>query len=185
MKRLCAFFLLTLYLSSCATKIIPIKGSYPSQPIIVTSDKSVSEVWDRLIDLFAQNGLSIKLIDKSSGLIISDNSAITATWEKKDMTLYHPDAYIVTSKYFNGKAYAEVGITQLASNKADLKNPSVCRGEWNVRIKPAGSGSSINVNLVNVKYQAVNLSLRGTEWVNLTNFRSTGNFEKKIADMIK
>ena len=180
---LLAFICIPFLLSSCSVKVLPIKGSYPTQPIIVTSDKPVGEIWDRLIDLFAQNGLSIKLIDKSSGLIISDNSAITATWENKDLTLHHPNAYIVTAKYFDGNAHAEAGVTQLVTNKASLKKPSICRGEWNVRIKASGTGTLINVNLVNVKYE--DFDGKGMVLKNLTYFRSTGKFEKLIADTIK
>jgi hypothetical protein len=184
MKNFLFAILIFFSVPGCNTyKIIPIKGSYASQPIIATSERPFNEVWDRLIDLFAQNGLSIKLIDKSSGLIISDNSAITATWEDKKGLLVHPEAYIVTPKAFNGVIYAEQGITHNGGNKASLKKPSIVRGEWNVRIKQGDKGSLINVNLVNVKYEDWDGKMM--VWRNLSSFRSTGLFEKLIADTIK
>lgn len=182
MKQLALVFALSLLLS-CSAKVIPVQGSYPEPPITYRSEKPFTEVWDKLIDMYAQNGLSIKLIDRSSGLIISDNSAITATWEDKNGKLYHPEANIVTPKSYNSLAQSQVGITQTVYNKSSLKKPSVLRGEWNVRLKEIQGGTLINVNLVNVTYS----SLEGKVSVvkNLGAYKSTGKFEKLIADYIK
>jgi len=186
MKKLLLLALFPI-IYSCAPKIIPVKGNYATLPMTFNSDKPVAEVWDKLIDLFAQKGLSIKLIDKSSGLIVSDNSGITATWENKSGTLVHPDAYIVVPKRYNNNAQREVGVTTIYTTKSKLKNPDLVKGEWNVRIKSSGSGTIINVNLVNVQYlyyTGVSYSKVPT-WSALPSYKTTGQFEKLIADYIK
>ncbi|MDF2193353.1 hypothetical protein [Paraflavitalea sp. CAU 1676] len=110
-----------LLLFSCRTaKVIPLKGNYEKTPVIYTSEKPVNEVWDNLIDLFAQRGLPIKFTDKNSGLIISDNMALTATWEDKNGTLVHPDANIVVRKIYNVAANAVLPETRSGT----LKNRS-------------------------------------------------------------
>lgn len=170
-------------LIACSAKIIPVRGDYASLPVTFKSDKSVDAVWDRLVDLFAQNGLSIKLIDRSSGLIVSDNSTLIATWEDKDGKPLHENAHIVVPKKYNASSGMQVGITKYTSLKSELKKPDVVKGEWNVRIKQDGSGSIVNVNLVNVTYEDNNIGSSHTIAPDL--FRSTGKFEQGIAELIR
>lgn len=184
MKKLLLLAFLPSLVSCFSAKIIPVQGSYPATPMTFSSEKSTDQVWDKLIDLFAQNGLSIKLIDKSSGLIISDNSAITATWEGKGGVLYHPDANIVVPKYLNSNLQMQVGITYPYPDRKIIKKADIVHGEWNVRIKKAETGTLINVNLVNVQYETPTLK-GGTQLKTLTTYKSTGRFEKMIADFIK
>lgn len=186
MKKL--FFLVLVssvtLLSCVSSKIYPVQNSYATLPITMNSESNFDQVWDRLVDLFAQNGLSIKLIDKNSGLIISDNSEITATWEDKNGIVVHPTAYIVTPKVKDLNLQTYVGIVGSYYKKSDLKKPGITRGEWNVRIKKVGTGTTINVNLVNVRYTS--FDSRGVSMIkNLSEFKSTGNFEKTITDIIK
>lgn len=56
-------------------------------------------------------------------------------------------------------------------------------GELNVRIKKNGTGSTINVNLVNLYYETVvnKISNKNT----LAIFKTTGVFEKALANMVK
>lgn len=89
------FCILIASLLSCISsklKIIPIKESYPNIPMVFQSDKSFEQVWDNLIDLFAQKGLSIIIIDKSSGLLISNRSKLASTYEMKNGKLNNPGA---------------------------------------------------------------------------------------------
>ena len=80
----CLLFASMLFIVGCvSTKVIPIKGTYPETPIVISSTKSFDQAWDRLVDIFAQKGLSIKIIDRSSGLIISTKSELTTPhWRK-------------------------------------------------------------------------------------------------------
>lgn len=165
------YLLITLLLVGCfTTKTIPLKNQYQTTPFQSTSTNNKDVVWDKLIDLFAQNGLSIKIIDRSSGLIVSDRSSLTWTHEDKNGKLIKPNAFVVLAK-------------QIDVNKNVVK-PGGVSGEWNVRIKDNGSsGTIINVNLVNLKetvsgYKIApyDKDIRGV---------STGNFEKIIFDNIK
>ena len=117
--------LISLFLISCSSKLIPLKGSYAEPPYQITSSKNFQQVWDNLVDLFAQKGLSIKIIDKSSGLITSDRSILKTTIEKKDGSLQNPEAFIVLPQIY------EPG----PNRYVPLANGSDVVGEWNVRIK--------------------------------------------------
>ena len=83
---------LLFFVASCAStkiNVIPLKGTYPVTPIQITTEKKFDEVWEKLVDVFAQKGLSIKIIDRSSGLIVSDRSLLTATVENNDGSLLY------------------------------------------------------------------------------------------------
>ncbi|MGN6421651.1 MAG: hypothetical protein ACTHMC_29330 [Pseudobacter sp.] len=148
------------------------------------SSNDFDQVWDKLIDLFAQNGLSIKLIDRSSGLVISDNSAVLATWEDKDDNLVHNNADIVIPKYKNSSLQAYVPVVGGYYKRSDMKNPVRLRGEWNVRVKRDGQGSSINVNLINVTF--ISIDSKGIAHTQMiSDYVSTGHFEKEISNIIK
>ncbi len=121
--------LLAVFLSSCAIKMIPVTGTYPDQPIQIKSEKPFDDVWSNLIDVFAQKGLSIKIIDKNSGLIVSERIEFPATIEDKNGNLKDPNAYIVVPKYrskMDGKFYP------INSFRDDYLGVN---GEWNVRVK--------------------------------------------------
>jgi len=114
------------------------KGEYPATPIIQASNKSFEKVWDNVIDYFAQNGIPIKIIDKSSGLIISDKARLTWSFENKKFQLVNPAAFVVMPQIldkFNEKPY----------------KPQYVTGEWNVRIKAVGDKTTVNVNLYNIE----------------------------------
>ncbi len=136
MNRL--IFVSLILLCSCSSKIIPLKGAYTATPIIQYSDNPVDKVWDHVIDFFAQKGLAIKIIDKSSGLIISDKTALTWTYEDKKGVMKVQNRWVAIPQAFP------------AGSDVPLK-PDIVLGEWNVRIKAEGSGTSVNVNLVNIE----------------------------------
>ena len=166
--------LLVLYLSifvSCSYKTIPLKGEYQTGPYIQSTTTSIDKVWDKLVDLFATKGLSIKVIDKSSGLIVSDKYKLSVTQENKSGKLINPNAYVVSVKLYNpgSRTYLPINTTV---------------GEWNVRIKPDGNGGTIiNVNLVNI--QEVWTDSKGYSKDVVSTAKSTGVFEKIIFDTIK
>jgi|ERR1035437_11202409 hypothetical protein len=160
------------FLTGCAIKTTPIKGTYLDKPYAIISDKSKDQVWDKIIDFFAQKGLSIKIIDRSSGLIISDKSALTWTFEDSKGKLINPNAWIVIEKSIDP-----------GPNK--IIKPSSVAGDWNVRIKELPNNkTSINVNLVNIKAKRAYASKYGISEYEIKAL-STGNFEKLISDQIK
>jgi hypothetical protein len=172
----CTLALTVLLLASCtASKEIPLKGSYLEPPYQITTDKTTEEVWDQLIDLFAQKGLPIKLIDKSSGLIISERSLLTTTIEDKEGKLKDDKAFIVVPKRYNRQTGLYVPILSLSD----------ITGEWNVRVKKKGEQSLINVNIVNVHYEYYDPSLKTRRDGILYSYKSTGELEKLISNTIK
>jgi hypothetical protein len=95
MKRFSILLCFYLLLSSCSIKYFPLKGQYPTTPIIGYSDKSFDKVWDNIKGLFSQKGIFIKSIDRSSGLIIFTQSALSATYENKKGEPYNRNAFVV------------------------------------------------------------------------------------------
>lgn len=174
--------------TSCtASKPIPLSGNYTQTPIVIQSANSFDVTWDKLIDIFAQQGLAIKLIDRSSGLIVSEKSKLTSTIENKDGSLARPLAFIAVpsvmefskrvpiSGYFKPGPYAK---------ESQIKYNDVY-GDWNVRIKKTETGSTINVNINNVMYESYNANAKIYVPTALYGYKSTGIFEKQLADLIK
>jgi acetyltransferase-like isoleucine patch superfamily enzyme len=132
-----------------------------------------------MIDLFAQNGISIKTIDKSSGIIVSERTSFSNsfTWEVSKGYLNNPNAFVVVGRYDNA-------LTKIV--------PKTITGDWNIRIKTVGNETVINVNLLNLYGEHI---VHGTgsssgyeyHWQKggQLDIRSTGVFERKISDMIK
>jgi len=162
--------ILLLFFSSCiATKLkyAPFKGEYPPTPYIITSELPKEKVWDKIIDFFAQNGLSIKVIDRSSGLIVSDRSKLDWSYEDVKGNIKNPNAWVVVQR-----------VTSPMNSPAPIL-PIYVYGDWNIRIKENETGGTlINVNLVNIKSQDLATDLYASS-------KSTGVFEKTISDQIK
>ncbi len=190
MKKLTlAFSIITIIITSCVTtnKVISLKGNYPQTPITFKSDAKFDQVWDRLVDLFAQKGLSIKIIDKNSGLIVSDKSILSTTVENKNGGLQDSSAFIVVPKIYQRTAQRYVPITKINAgpyvSKNHIDNVDPIYGDWNVRIKALDSGTIINVNIINLYYDIVDKNVIRQN--PLHNYKTTGVFEKTIFELIK
>jgi hypothetical protein len=169
--------LVVFVLFSCtSTKIIPIKGAYPEPPIITKSDRSFDKVWEKTVDYFAEHGIPIKIIDRSSGLIISEKTKLSWTFEKKDGSVFNAKSFVVLQQIIDkmhGKPYS----------------PSTVTGEWNIRIKAVGNETSINVNLYNIEatygqyyYSSYSHSVIAPVKVE---GRTTGIFEKSFEESVQ
>jgi hypothetical protein len=183
--KLLLCFLGTMCLTSCMPKLIPLKGNYPVTPIIYNSTKSFDKCWDRLIDVFAQKGLTIKIIDRTSGLLISDSYALTATVENKNGVVENKDAFIAIGKLnYNGIIKPITGYEGVYSSKKK-QEPNPVYGEWNVRLKSISTGgTSVNININTVYYEFKVNSNTSPKKESLTNYKTTGVFEKLIFDLI-
>ncbi|PZR27320.1 MAG: hypothetical protein DI535_10865 [Citrobacter freundii] len=157
------------------TKVTPITGNYPKPPFIFESSSSFNTVWDKLIDLFAQKGLPIKLIDRTSGLLVSDRSVLPATYELNTGGLKEPGAFIVMPKVY----------VPTTRKTFIIAMGSQVTGEWNVRIREVDGKTLINVNIVNVRYEPYDTENKRTREVISTGHQSTGIFEKMVADAIR
>ena len=171
------FLFVATILTSCMTlQPIPLKGNYLDAPYELETDKSFDEVWSNIIDLFATKGLSIKLIDKSSGLIVSEKTSFlnNYTFEDKSGNLENEEAYIVIEK-----------VTYQGYNQS--VQPDDLTGEWNVRIKKTENDKTlINVNLTNITGSKF---IAGSDYSPAQNVnfkgKSTGKFEELITELVK
>jgi hypothetical protein len=171
MKHFVFIILIIACVSCVSSKVIPLKGTYSNGNFEAVTSTPKDKVWDNIIDFFTKKGLSIRIIDRSSGLIISNESELTWTYEDKNGKLVKPDAFIAISK-----------VISLSNNKP--VNPTMITGEWNIRIKDASGGqTSIAVNLVNPKY-ITPFNPTATAFKQGA-FQSTGIFEKTIYDIVK
>lgn len=183
MKKLLCLFSVISFASCMSIKVIPLSGTYPTTPIVFYSDKSFDKVWDNIIDMFAQKGISIRVIDRASGLIVSDKSKLSWTFEdfkngknKKDRHIkFDKDAFVVLEQMID--PWRKRPFT-----------PDPVTGDWNVRIKKDGDRTSINVNLNNITatyerdyYTQNHLTFAAIE----VKGKTTGVFEKMIFDIVK
>jgi len=168
--------------SGCAPTLKPLQGNYSSGPYQITTSKSFDEVWSNVIDMFATDGISIKVIDKSSGLIITEKYSFINhyTYEGYNGQLKPIPGLLPTPIDPN----AWVVVSRIVTD-TDIK-PREILGEWNVRLKPLENGkTSINVNLVNLKASAQIIPLGGTSYTEVLDVKSTGKFEQMIIDSLK
>ena len=177
MKKILLLIGTILSLNSCSSSFniykIPLKNKYEIVDTYQT-EKTKEEAWNNIVEVFAKNGLGIKIIDKSSGLIVSEVSTFqnyhkesgVVSYENKNGFLVNTDAYIVCSKY----EYRSSDIL------ADLVT-----GYWNVRIFEKDGKVFVNTNLTNIK--ASNLFDPNNSQYLFT-CKSTGVFEKNIFNMV-
>lgn len=159
-------FFFSVSLLSCAPNLYHIKGSYLNKPYQIYSDKSKDEVWNKIIELFSSQGIAIKLIDKNSGLILSERTSFLSdySYENDDGSLQNPNAFVVCDKV----------VWQTV-----LQYPKQVTGEWNIRVVENSGKTLINVNLVNIQVIfSTNPALEGTG-------KSTGKYERIVADYLK
>ena len=175
---LCLLLLSSAFLTSCfQLQQVALKGNYPEKPFEVVSDKKFDQVWANIIDLFATKGLSIKLIDKSSGLIVSEKTSFISNYtiEKENGTLENKNAYVVIEK--------------LAISGFKEAKPDKILGEWNIRIKENTDGKTVvNVNLTNIDASVFVVgmsSVSGSGRNYSLNGKSTGKFEELISNIVK
>jgi hypothetical protein len=157
-------------------KPVVLQGNYSDKPYEVVSDKQFDQVWSNTIDLFATKGFSIKLIDKNSGLIISEKTSFISDYTFEDMNgaLENANASIVIEK-------------KLVSGFNQFFKPQKITGECNIRIKENGTGKIVvNVNLTNIEATSFILGSQYSPAQNLIfNGKSTGKFEELITGLIK
>jgi hypothetical protein len=164
------FYLLTIIcLSSCMVQqSLPLNGKYQDTPFVVYSDKSKDEVWSKVIDVFAQKGLAINVIDKSSGIIGSNEYSFlnSATFEKANDMPSDTTAWVVYNKYMID------GLHPIP--------PTTIKGTFNVRVKEEGTKTFININLVGLSASFVSATT-----IIPYEVKSTGVFERTFAELVK
>jgi len=170
MKNL-IFLLVVIGLSSCVTpQSLHLVNIYQDKPFVIYSEKSKDEVWSKVIDIFAQKGLAINVIDKSSGLIGSNEYSFgnSMTYEMENGMPNDTTAWVIVNKY--------------TSTLGNIILPNTIKGSFNVRVKEEGNKTAININLVNLT--AWYLHPSGSLQIPYE-IKSTGKFEQSISDLLK
>lgn len=168
------------FLSSCAPKILPLKNKYSDGIYETKSTADFETVWGKVIELFAKTGIGIKLIDKSSGLIVAYSATAPVTTEDANGKIKDPTAWVVAEKYYD-------------PGPKKVYFPKYTDIDWNIYVKKDPDNKDmtiINVNLI-TPYAISNYYVSGSVFGQTSNpnirskIRSTGVFEKTIADKIK
>lgn len=167
----------SLLLTSCGTsyKII---GAYSDGNEFGETSLSYEEVWSKIIDYFAVSGIPITNIDKTSGIIISNNVSFENYYTREDKkgNLVNPNAFVVIPTI-------KGGFGNILEPNAKLTGEWEMYGDWNVRIKSNGKGGTIiNVNLLNLRCFYGGSGMLGKTKIPI---KSTGIFEKKMLDYLK
>ena len=164
MKSLFTFLLITLILQSCAYKAVPLKGTYQNGVVKSKVDLSFERTWEKVIDMIASTGVSVKMIDKSSGLIIGESGSFwqLVTIEDKRGKIMNPEFFIVRER--------------MPTESKPL--PFNAIATWNLRVKSLDNASSVisvKLHTIRIERPASALQFKGL---------STGNFEKWMIDEI-
>ena len=160
---------------SCTPVKYTIQGSYQPATSFVTS-KSFDYVWNNVIDFFAENNLPIEILEKDSGLIVSNNIKVgdnLVTWEDENGKLVNPDSWFVLP-YYNVSGRTVVGGTATCS--------------FNVRVRELEDGNiKIQINLHNVVgyyiiewFNSFSLKKEVVETTIPQECKSTGKFEADL-----
>lgn len=157
-------------LNSCMVQQKPLTP-VSSETIVVESNLSKEKVWEKLVDYMATKGFNIKIIDKQSGLVVSEDYSFSnnQTHADKNGNLLDSSAYVIVR---------------------DGKPAENILGQANIRIKDGiNGGSIINVNIVNLRASSVRYVYNGMynskkEVITYAPVASSQVFEKFLAKKI-
>lgn len=166
-----AFFIVMVSFSCRSTKIT---NNAPSSYTFTTA-KPFEEVWSNIIDYVASKGVSIKNLDKASGIIITDDYSLinSYTYEDKKGALIDTNAYVV--------------INRIKGAFGATLRPEFVTGNYNIRVKSLDQKTSITVNLVNLK-GAVTVDKNmygGGGYLKYYAIKSTNVFEKQLSENLQ
>lgn len=150
-----------LFLTSCApTK--GFQGNYLNSHTISTTS-TYDEVWNNVIDYFANTGITITTMEKASGFIVASRISVPQTKEQDGKPL-DPSAFVVIPNV--------------------RKHPDMATATFNVRVRDLGNSVSITVNMHDIKasYIKNNGFLIYTEPIE---GKSTGVFENGLLNLFK
>jgi len=158
---------------SCNNELIPLEQTYQDNPYEFSVSATKDEVWTKLVQLLTSKGLAIKTIDKSNGLITTDNISFlnSYSFENNDGGLTNPNAFVVCTKVRGPFTFT-----------ASLK-PDAISGQWTVLTKQADDKTLVDIKLANASGKVVVEDADTRETHNLT-VTSTGVFEKSVQDAL-
>lgn len=174
MKRLILLFIMGINVGcvNLGYHTVAIQNQYPKSASATTS-KTFEQAWSRAIDIMAETGMQVKILDKSSGIIVSEPYKLTSTFEdiNHGNQLANANADVVCLKEYVGNNYLGYSVN--------------ATGNFNIRIKTENNQTSITVNLTNI----VSSRTTAQYTVNQQNIPidcvSTGVLERNILKMIE
>lgn len=165
------FVLLALALTQISCVGVPLLHGIYVRNNVVETIKNYDEVWDDVIDFFANAGIPISTLEKESGLIVAQGITFGSEQiTKESKTNYEPlskSAYIVIPNKF---LFGDVSAT----------------ADFNVRVRNQADKVVITINLLNINanYLIVNpMTLRSTKTE--VPAKSTGVFERELLSLFK
>jgi hypothetical protein len=149
--------------------LFAITRSKSIDPIVISTNLSKEQVWQRLIGLFVGNSIPIKLMDKSSGLIQSESLGLGSHYALK-----HAD---------DSLAWALCETVRSPEGDSFYLFPQVIDGELQVYVQETVDGKTLlSVNLMNLKATYRDLT---TENEREYMIESTKRLENLIGDYLK
>lgn len=169
---LCACGLCSSFLG-CSTTIYPIRGQYETSTQTTTTI-AYDQVWNNIIDFFAENNIPIGTLSKDSGLISATNISLpnsVVDVEDKDGNISDQNAWFVLP-YFNGFKVVDGRAT--------------CT--FNVRVRQMEDGTTkIQINLSNLigyydieTFNSLSFKKEIIQNTYPRDCKSTGQFEKNL-----
>ena len=124
-------------ISACRTEYTPLKGHYPSDYAVVF-DKPTDKVMTNIIEYCLKNNISLKAIDRKSGLIMSEPYRIDAfTFESQNGMPEDSSARVI------------IGREAMKASKNDYFEPEVVNTEIIFRVKEVDNKTSMTITLAN------------------------------------
>jgi hypothetical protein len=131
-------FQLTVIVVLFSANIYAIINSKPIDPVVISTNLSKEQVWQRLVGLFVGNSIPIKLTDKNSGLIQSESLGLGSHYALK-----HAD---------DSLAWALCETVKSPEGDSFYLFPQIINGELQVYIQETSDGKTLlSVNLTNLR----------------------------------
>jgi hypothetical protein len=173
MMKYSIYLLLIVVFESCFPRVTPVKQTYVDPPFETTSTLTKDLAFNKILSLFSQKSIPVKVKDISNGLIVSGKSVLSTTIEDRAGKLTNKSAWIVVPSVYNA-----------STNKLNAQHKGKILGEWSITIKQTPKGTLVQVSLLNLTNQFEAYKI-GTQEVSASFAKSTGVFEKLIADIVK
>ena len=173
MKKYLLIICCLIGLCSCSEftyKFTKLKNKYQETVMTDTLNMNYNTVWYKLIDFIADNNINVRILDKESGLIMTEkiNFNKKYTYEDKNGNPLSKDRYIICGNQFQG---------------ATQVHPNSVTGFLIFQLKQSTKSNILKVNLIDeigvFDYSTNSLSSLNFECV------STGVLEKQIFDSVK
>lgn len=174
MKNYIFIAVVALIISSCLMtspiQMNNLQGKYQETPFSVTSEKNKDIIWEKVVDVFAIKGIPISLIDKSSGLIVSNKFKLLATYELMNGLPKDTSAALIFNNVYDSR-FPDDALLPFGG----------IYGDFNVRIKEIEGKTHINVNIQNIYYEKTFTRHAGLTDI-MYEVKSTGVFEKSFVN---